>query len=115
MSDDTRPNFEGHAERECGDHRTVGPHRAWCYDCCEWCYPEGACRGCELPGLRAENERLRKSLRELVTKWENIGDDFHGAGCHDTAIGYENAAGDVRRMFADLGLASLSETGGEGT
>jgi hypothetical protein len=40
--------FYGHANRECGEHRTVGAHRAWCYDCQEWCYPssDGSCRGC---------------------------------------------------------------------
>lgn len=37
--------FEGHAPRECGEHRTVG-YRAWCFDCSEWCYPDQACRGC---------------------------------------------------------------------
>lgn len=26
-------NFDGHTERECGEHRTVGPHRVWCFDC----------------------------------------------------------------------------------
>lgn len=58
-------DFTGHTERECGEHRTTGP-RAWCHDCTEWCYPEGPCKGCELPQLRAnvaelkaENERLR--------------------------------------------------------
>lgn len=52
MSDST-PNFEGHADSECGEHRTVGPHRAWCYNDTEWCYPHAPCRGCELPILRA--------------------------------------------------------------
>jgi len=52
-------NFEGHAGRECTEHRTVGEHRAWCHDDHEWCYPQAPCRGCELPQLRAENERLR--------------------------------------------------------
>jgi hypothetical protein len=47
------PNFEGHAVRECGEHRTVGPHRAWCHDCGEWCYPgqDGGCKGCRLGAL----------------------------------------------------------------
>lgn len=31
--------FEGHQPRACHEHRTVGPHRAWCFDCHEWCYP----------------------------------------------------------------------------
>lgn len=40
--------FYGWEPRDCGEHRTVGPHRAWCFDCAEWCYPyEGmACEGC---------------------------------------------------------------------
>lgn len=45
--------FEGHEPRECGEHRTVGEHRAWCYDDGEWCYPKAPCRGCELAKLRA--------------------------------------------------------------
>jgi len=57
MTDDL-PNFEGHEPRECGEHRTVGSHRAWCYDCGEWCYPQSPCARCELPALRAEVERL---------------------------------------------------------
>jgi hypothetical protein len=60
---DTRPNFHGHDERECDEHRTVGPHRAWCFDDAEWCYPDSPCRGCELPMLRAENDRLRKGMQ----------------------------------------------------
>lgn len=42
-------HFAGWDPRECGEHRTVGAHRAWCFDCAEWCYPhaEMACRGCE--------------------------------------------------------------------
>ena len=68
-----RPNFEGHEKRECGEHRTVGPHRAWCYDCTEWCYPrpEMACKGCMVPMLQAEVERLTKerdhAIHERVT------------------------------------------------
>jgi hypothetical protein len=41
-------HFAGWSPRDCGDHRTVGARRAWCFDCAEWCYPhaEMACRGC---------------------------------------------------------------------
>lgn len=46
------PNFEGHEHRECGEHRTVGPHRAWCYDCEEWCYPSWPCVRCQLPSIK---------------------------------------------------------------
>lgn len=47
--------FGGHFPRECGEHRTVGPHRAWCHDCGEWCYPDAemACKGCRIPMLEA--------------------------------------------------------------
>lgn len=41
-------NFEGYEERRCGEHRTVGPHRAWCFNDTEWCYPQSPCRGCEI-------------------------------------------------------------------
>lgn len=49
-------NFHGHWPRECGEHRTVGEQRAWCYDCTEWCYPriDAACKGCEIVHLRIE-------------------------------------------------------------
>ena len=45
---DERGNFVGFEPRLCGEHRTVGPHRAWCFDCREWCYPdpEIACIRC---------------------------------------------------------------------
>jgi hypothetical protein len=46
--DSEPPAFTGHQPRECGEHRTVGPHRAWCFECSEWCYPAIAqgCKGC---------------------------------------------------------------------
>lgn len=31
------------------EHRTVGSHRAWCYDASEWCYPKAPCSACEEP------------------------------------------------------------------
>jgi hypothetical protein len=68
------PNFEGHKGSECGEHRTVGAHRAWCHACHEWCYPDGPCKGCELPQLRAEIERLRGCLW-LVTGRRGSPDD----------------------------------------
>lgn len=63
-------NFEGFADRECGEHRTVGSHRAWCHACSEWCYPDSPCKGCELPILRAKIESLTDDLREAVRAWE---------------------------------------------
>lgn len=47
------PNWEGFEDRECGEHRTVGSRRAWCFEDSEWCYRTIPCRGCELPILRA--------------------------------------------------------------
>lgn len=44
--------FAGHADRECGEHRTLGG-RAWCFDCSEYCYSTIPCKGCELPALRS--------------------------------------------------------------
>ena len=72
-------NFHGHWPRECGEHRTVGEHRAWCYDCTEWCYPriEAACNGCELPALRArlaEAEAELDGAREALTHLQVIAD-----------------------------------------
>jgi hypothetical protein len=46
---DTAGNFIGHEPRACGEHRTVGEHRAWCFDCKEWCYPEEGCIRCRYP------------------------------------------------------------------
>jgi hypothetical protein len=56
--------FAGYEGRECGEHRTVGP-RAWCFDCSEWCSFETPCKGCELPGLRAELEQVKAELDAL--------------------------------------------------
>lgn len=45
---DGKGNFEGYQPRSCGEHRTVGSHRAWCFDCSEWCYPGDPCVRCQL-------------------------------------------------------------------
>lgn len=52
---DAEGRFYGWEPRECGEHRTVGDHRAWCFNCSEWCYPhiDIACKGCEIVALRA--------------------------------------------------------------
>ena len=39
-------NFKYHEPHTCGDHRTVGDHRSWCYQDGEWCYPSIPCVGC---------------------------------------------------------------------
>lgn len=68
-------NFEGHPGRECGEHRTVGAHRAWCYDCTEWCYPsdDGACKGCELPAVRARAVAAEAGLAAAQAKIAAVG------------------------------------------
>lgn len=43
---DTEGSFYGFQSRDCGEHRTAGSHRAWCFDCSEWCYPKDPCRRC---------------------------------------------------------------------
>jgi hypothetical protein len=62
-----RYRFEGRQPRECGEHHSVGS-RAWCFDDSEWCsgYPEGACRGCELPRLRDDLEARIKDHEMVV-------------------------------------------------
>lgn len=54
-SDERGRLFVGWEPRECGEHRTVGDYRAWCFDCSEWCYSheiDAACKGCEIASLR---------------------------------------------------------------
>lgn len=69
---DTEDRFQGHEPRDCGEHRTVGSHRAWCYDCTEWYYPskDMGCMGCELPKQRAFNKEVVDVLEELVSYCE---------------------------------------------
>jgi hypothetical protein len=43
---DEAGNFEGFQGRDCHEHRTAGSHRAWCFDCSEWCYPDVPCVRC---------------------------------------------------------------------
>jgi hypothetical protein len=65
--------WEGFAERECGEHRTLGG-RAWCYDCSAYCYPEAPCPGCELPVLRSRAEAAERHLAELREEVERVRD-----------------------------------------
>lgn len=72
---DDRGNFLRLADSPCGEHRTVGEHRAWCCSCSEWCYASDGCGGCqpdadvddlralvaEVERLRSENQRLREA------------------------------------------------------
>lgn len=70
MSDD-RPDFEGHAQRRCGEHRTVGSHRAWCYTDSEWCSPSSPCSGCDtlasIEYVREFHETFGVTVRDVPT------------------------------------------------
>lgn len=59
MDNAAKTEWEGFADRECGEHRTTGS-RAWCFACSEWCYPTSPCAGCELPKLRRLVDAARK-------------------------------------------------------
>lgn len=83
MSVVEEPNFEGHPESECGEHRTVESHRAWCFADSEWCYPSMPCHGCELSALRAENERLRAALAAAGPTLRAVGDRTVRRLCHE--------------------------------
>ena len=62
FQDDPATGYWGGATlRECGEHRTVGRLRAWCFDCVEWCYPADGCKGCA--GREAQLQRELEALR----------------------------------------------------
>lgn len=76
MSDvlrDSGGNFLGFADRDCGEHRTVGEHRAWCFDCHEWCSATSPCVRCEIAPLR---KVLREAAEDMKDGPEN-GHQFH--------------------------------------
>jgi hypothetical protein len=67
---DERGNFEGFEGRECGDHRTVGDYRAWCFDCVTWCYPEAPCPGCE--HLEEQRDEYKAKYEALSLQYEKL-------------------------------------------
>lgn len=73
-ADDNSPNFLGFEGRNCGDHRTVGSHRAWCFDCTMWCYPSNPCNGCEVPSLETDVQNLEDILGNvwLYIDWRYV-------------------------------------------
>lgn len=79
-------HFYGFEPRECGEHRTVGSHRAWCFACGEWCYPKIPCQGCE-PELDLPSYRL---VHSWVERWRGSASDQLCADCggagHDWAF-----------------------------
>lgn len=105
-------NFGGFLPNECGEHRTVGSHRAWCYGDSEWCYPKIPCRGCEISVLRTENQRLRGS----ETMWRNVAGDNEAEfrkveadlqRWHQRAMDSEEA--EVKLSLAENSIAELKE------
>lgn len=72
--------FEGFEPRECGDHRTVGSYRAWCFDDTEWCYPSTPCRGCELTALRQQIVAGHEAIAALVKHHDEAHDGCGKAG-----------------------------------
>ena len=71
---ETKDLFEGHTPRECGEHRTLGSHRAWCFDCHEYCYPRiaAACDGCRNPVI----EKLMDDLADVLIENFNTNGTF---------------------------------------
>ncbi len=53
---DSDGNYLGKVGTTC-EHRSVGDHRAWCFNCAEWCYPNSPCgqpAGCSTIALEAK-------------------------------------------------------------
>jgi hypothetical protein len=71
------PEFEGHGSPSC-EHRTVGPHRAWCHQCQEWCYPRSPCARCVLHRDRRVLA-LTDQMRDLTARLRDWRDNtaFH--------------------------------------
>lgn len=44
----------------------MGSHRAWCYDCEEWCSPAAPCVRCAEPQKDALLNKARNILQELT-------------------------------------------------
>jgi hypothetical protein len=72
------PNWEGRPGRTCGDHRTVGEHRALCADH-GWCYPNDPCSGCqtvmgwsEVDALKATAVALEQENADLADLLDSI-------------------------------------------
>jgi hypothetical protein len=95
----TEPNFFGHEGRECGEHRTVGSHRAWCFDCAEWCYPmlDAACKGCELPSLRAALDEANAGRHLEIARFDQANRKAKRAESER-----DEALADVRRLKSNL-------------
>lgn len=95
-------NFHGHSPRDCGEHRTVGSHRAWCHDCREWCYPDEPCVRCV---ARPDAATLREQIAAAVAPWLDYDERF-------TRQGREaGTAAAVMAVLAEHGLVEREEQG----
>jgi hypothetical protein len=63
---DPKDYWRGIEPRECGEHRTTG-HRAWCFDCSEWCYEAAPCKGCQIPVLESGREVDKQISEEILS------------------------------------------------
>ena len=70
--DSDAPNWEGLPSSS--EHRTVGPHRAWCFQDSEWCYPDSLCPCCDQVRLpeRWQGLNVGDVLEELRAKVEAL-------------------------------------------
>lgn len=68
----TDPDWEGLPDTT--EHRTVGPHRAWCYQDAEWCYPDALCWCCDQIRVPKQwrDEKIGDILAELRQRIEAL-------------------------------------------
>src|SRR5688572_11715422 len=95
----------GSPVRECGEHN-ITKHRAWCFVCSEWCYPNIPCKGCELPHLRMMYEEHKRKGELYDALWQLA---YHRGpvvlsitGTHDTVYRVELARGELRGAHGEL-------------
>ena len=69
------PNFEGAHNHD--RHRTVGPHRAWCHNCREWCYPDGWCACCHEAAGHVWMDPLRVSVEAITEIIDGANDAYN--------------------------------------
>ena len=87
VADHSPPAFEGHHPRECTEHRTAGPHRAWCFDCTEWCYPGEGCKGCRLGSEAMIPATWWQALKDYLTETRADAAELARANQFDLTIG----------------------------
>jgi hypothetical protein len=94
-------DFEGHPDRECGEHRTTG-ERAWCHGCQEWCYPDSPCKGCELPQLRSQLEVYRNHELAVAVERDAYRDELIAATAEIADLRQRTRGSEDEQDRADL-------------